>query len=61
MFRSRYCSTHISVRYTACYKGGKPVLFVEYMVFNAPKDDWYQGYFIPKGTMCFAHVWYFFL
>ncbi|KIM47086.1 hypothetical protein M413DRAFT_23364 [Hebeloma cylindrosporum] len=21
------------------------------------QDDWYQGYFIPKGTMCFAHIW----
>ncbi|KAM6497828.1 cytochrome P450, partial [Amanita muscaria] len=21
------------------------------------KDDWYQGYFIPKGTICFPNVW----
>jgi hypothetical protein len=22
------------------------------------KDDWYQGYLIPKGTSCYAHIWY---
>lgn len=22
------------------------------------KDDWYKSYFIPKGTMCFANIWY---
>ncbi|KIM47084.1 hypothetical protein M413DRAFT_63528, partial [Hebeloma cylindrosporum] len=22
------------------------------------KDDWYRGYFIPKGTMCLANIWY---
>ena len=37
MFRSRYCSTRISVRYTACYKGGKLVLLVEYMVLTLPR------------------------
>jgi len=21
------------------------------------QDDWYQGYFIPKGTICFANIW----
>ncbi|KAH9478539.1 Cytochrome P450 monooxygenase [Psilocybe cubensis] len=21
------------------------------------EDDWYQGYFIPKGTMCLANLW----
>ena len=22
------------------------------------QDDWYEGYFIPKGTMCLANIWY---
>jgi cytochrome P450 len=21
------------------------------------EDDWYEGYFIPKGTICFSNVW----
>jgi len=23
-----------------------------------PQDDWYEGFFIPKGTMCPANIWY---
>ena len=37
IFESWYCSTHISVRYTACYKGGKLVLFVEYIILTLPR------------------------
>jgi len=22
------------------------------------QDDWYEGYFIPKGTLCLANIWY---
>ena len=22
------------------------------------QDDWYEGYFIPKGTICSANIWY---
>jgi len=22
------------------------------------QDDWYEGFFIPKGTMCLANIWY---
>ena len=21
------------------------------------QDDWYEGYFIPAGTICIANVW----
>ena len=23
------------------------------------QDDWYDGYFIPKGTICLANIWYY--
>jgi len=22
------------------------------------QDDWYEGFFIPKGTVCLANIWY---
>ena len=22
------------------------------------QDDWYDGFFIPKGTICLANIWY---
>ena len=22
------------------------------------QDDWYEGFFIPKGTICLANIWY---
>jgi len=22
-----------------------------------PQDDWYEGFFIPKGTICLANIW----
>ena len=25
---------------------------------NSVKEDWYEGYFMPKGTRCLANVWY---
>ena len=22
------------------------------------QNDWYEGFFIPKGTICLANIWY---
>ena len=22
------------------------------------QDDWYDGFFIPQGTICLANIWY---
>ena len=29
-------------------------------ITNIPlfQDDWYEGFFIPKGTICLANIWY---
>jgi len=27
-------------------------------ILHAFQDDWYEGSFIPKGTICVANVWY---
>ena len=46
-------------RIPALYERGKLSWFLHVENINAwIQDDWYEGYFIPKGTLCLANVWY---
>lgn len=57
-----------AVGLTACCNGGaispvheNPVMHTlvdDFRFFSFHfKDDWYKGYFIPKGTIIFPNVW----
>ena len=34
---------------------------VSFVIWHFAKDDWYQGHFIPKGTICIPNMWYVFV
>ena len=37
-----------------------PHLLADNQYFFQPptfQDDWYEGFFIPKGTICLANIW----
>ena len=44
---------HYTMEVSLCYLPADTSLTMPFF-----QDDWYDGFFIPQGTMCLANIWY---